>query len=309
MMWNQRMFLLTGDAKYADVVERGCFNGVLSGVSLSGDRFFYTNPCVYDGSKKNNSGFAGRVPWFGCACCPPNEMRTLAALTGYFYATKGDAIYVNFYAQSEAAIELAGQPVRITQATAYPWDGAVRITVTPAAPRRFSLRLRIPEWAQGRPLATDLYAYDDPSPAAWSARVAGAPVAATLDHGYATITREWQPGDTVELDLPMAVRAVHGNPLVAATKDRIAFERGPIVYCVEAVNREYVPENLGVVSPSRVATEFRPDLLGGVDVLLIDSTERERITAIPYFSWNNRGLAPMAVWLRRVVPPMVGRNP
>ncbi len=302
MMWNQRMFLLTGDARYVDVLERSCFNGVISGVSLSGDHFFYTNPCVYDGSKKNNSGFAGRVPWFGCACCPPNEMRTLAALTGYFYAIKDDALYVNFYAQSEGEVTLAGTSVKIAQTTEYPWSGKIKIAVTPATPKHFSVRLRIPSWAQGRPLATDLYGYDDPSPTAWSVKVAGAAVPAELDRGYVTITREWRAGDTVELNLPMPVRTVHGNAQIAATRDRIAFERGPMVYCVEAVKREFVPENLSVAAQARVTAEFRPELLGGVTVLSIDGgPERGLITAIPYYSWNNRGLAPMAVWLKRPV--------
>jgi DUF1680 family protein len=300
MMWNQRMFLLTGDARYVDVLERSCFNGVISGVSLSGDRFFYTNPCVYDGKKRNNAGFAGRVPWFGCACCPPNEMRTLAALTGYFYAINGSVLYVNFYAQSEGEVTLAGIPVKITQTTDYPWDGKVKIAVTPSAPKRFSVRVRIPGWAQGRPVPSDLYEYDEPTPSTWSVQVNGVAVQAAPEHGYVTITREWHAGDTVELNLPMPVRAVHGNVQISATRDRIAFERGPIVYCVEAVNREYIPEDLSLSAKTKVVTEFRPDLLGGVTVLVIDGgAERGPITAIPYYSWNNRGLAPMAVWLKR----------
>jgi uncharacterized protein len=305
MMWNQRMFLLTGDARYVDVLERSCFNGVISGVSLSGDRFFYTNPCVYDGRKQNNAGFAGRVPWFGCACCPPNEMRTLAALTGYFYAVRESSLYVNFYAQSEGEVTLAGTPVRIAQTTDYPWDGKIKIAVTPLAPKNFSVRVRIPGWTQGRPVPSDLYGYDEPTPAAWNVAVNGVPVPAVPDLGYVTITRDWRAGDAVELNLPMPVRAVHGNAQIAATRDRVAFERGPIVYCVEAVNREYVPEDLSVSATAKVATEFRPDLLGGVTVLLIDGgAGRGPITAIPYFSWNNRGLAPMAVWLKRApVPP------
>jgi DUF1680 family protein len=300
MMWNQRMFLLTGDARYIDVLERSCFNGVISGVSLSGDRFFYTNPCVYDGKKQNNAGFAGRVPWFGCACCPPNEMRILAALTGNFYAVSGSALYVNFYAQSEGEVTVAGTPVKIAQATDYPWNGQIKITITPSAPKLFSVRVRIPGWAEGHPVPSDLYEYDEPTATAWSVQVNGVAEQSKPDHGYVTITREWRAGDIMNLDLPMPVRAVHGNVQIAATRDRIAFERGPIVYCVEAVNREYVPEDLTVASKAKVEAEFRPDLLGGVTVLLIDGgAGRGPITAIPYYSWNNRGLAPMAVWLKR----------
>ncbi len=300
MMWNHRMFLLTGDALYFDVLERSCFNGVISGVSLSGNRFFYTNPCVYDGVKKNNSGFAGRVPWFGCACCPPNLMRTLAALTGYFYAVRNDSLYVNFFAQSEGEATVAGTPVKLVQSTDYPWSGRVRLTVSPALPTTFTLRVRIPEWAQGRPLPSDLYAYDEPGAAAWSVRVTGEAVKAPLERGYLAVTRQWSPGDIVEIDLPMNVHAVHGNPQIAATRDRIAFERGPVVYCVEALDHAFVPEDVVVSPTAKVAALPQPDLLGGVTVLKLDQGDHaEPVTAIPYFSWNNRGLAPMAVWLKR----------
>jgi len=300
MMWNHRMFLLTGDALYFDVLERSCFNGVISGVSLSGNRFFYTNPCVYDGVKKNNSGFAGRVPWFGCACCPPNLMRTLAALTGYFYAVRNDSLYVNFFAQSEGEATVAGTPVKLVQSTDYPWSGRVRLTVSPALPTTFTLRVRIPEWAQGRPLPSDLYAYDEPGAAAWSVRVTGEAVKAPLERGYLAVTRQWSPGDIVEIDLPMNVHAVHGNPQIAATRDRIAFERGPVVYCVEAIDHAFVPEDVVVSPTAKVAALPQPDLLGGVTVLKLDQGDHaEPVTAIPYFSWNNRRLAPMAVWLKR----------
>jgi uncharacterized protein len=300
MMWNHRMFLLTGEARYIDVLERSCFNGVISGVALSGDRFFYTNPCVYDGAKKNNSGFAGRVPWFGCACCPPNVMRTLAALTGYFYAVRDDSLYVNFYAQSEGEAKVAGTPVKLVQSTDYPWSGKVRLTVSPAQPATFTVRVRIPEWAQGRPVPSDLYAYDNPETAAWSVRVAGQAVTTPLDKGYVAVTRQWSPGDIVEIELPMNVHAVHGNPLIAATRDRIAFERGPIVYCVEAVDHAFVPEDVAIPPNAKVEAQPQPDLLGGVTVLKIDQGDHaDPVTAIPYYAWNNRGLAPMAVWLKR----------
>ena len=300
MMWEQRMFLLTGEARYIDVLERSCFNGVISGVSLSGDRFFYTNPCVYDGAKKNNSGFAGRVPWFGCACCPPNVMRTLAALTGYFYAVRDDSLYVNFFAQSEGEARVAGTPVRLVQSTDYPWNGRVRLTVSPAQPKTFTVRVRIPGWAQGHPLPSDLYAYENPGSAAWSVRVAGRTVTGPLDKGYLAVAREWHPDDLLEIDLPMNVHAVHGNPQIAATKDRIAFERGPIVYCIEAINHAFVPEDVVVSPQAKVVAQPQPDLLGGVTVLKIEQDgDAESLTAIPYYAWNNRGLAPMAVWLKR----------
>jgi hypothetical protein len=296
MMWNHRMFLLTGEAKYMDVFERTAFNGFLSGVSVSGDRFFYPNPLAYDGAAKNNHGFAGRAPWFGCACCPPNLMRTLAALTGYFYAVRADALYVNFYAQSEGTVQIAGTDVKLSQATDYPWNGGVKLTVSPAKPTRFTLKVRIPGWAQGRPVPSDLYAYESPGVPAF--RVTGADGRTESNvgaDGYVSITREWQRGDVVALDFPMRVHEVRGNAAVAATRGQVAFERGPVVYCVEEIGQKIAPDSLA--APVSISTTVQPARLGGIIELEIQGTGAAPLTAIPYFSWNNRGLAPMAVWL------------
>lgn len=297
--WNHRMFLMTGDARYMDVAERALFNGVISGVSLSGDRFFYTNPCAYDGKAKNNYEHAGRVPWFGCACCPPNLMRTLAALTGYFYAVRDEALFVNFYAQSEGEMTVAGTKVKLAQATDYPWSGDVRLTVTPAAPAEFTLKLRVPSWAHGRPLPSELYTYLNAAPEAWSVRVGDEVVPAKLENGYVSIRRQWRAGDTVALSLPVAVRTVRADERVAATAGRVAFERGPVVYCVEADQNTPAPETLTVAADAKAEPVARPELLGGVTALTIANPGQPAVLAIPYFAWNNRGLAPMAVWLKR----------
>ena len=300
MMWNHRMFLLTGEAKYMDVFERTAFNGFISGVSTSGDRFFYTNPLVYDGKAKNNSGFAGRAPWFGCACCPPNLMRTLAALTGYFYAVHDDTLYVNFYAQSEGETRIAGTAVKLTQTTDYPWEGRVKLAVTPTTPAKFTLRLRIPGWAQGWPVPSDLYAYQGAEAPAWRVLVDGVAVKTQPESGYVAITREWRSGDTVELDFPLRVHEVLGNEKIAATHGRVAFERGPVVYCVEEIGQQIT--HAAVAAPFRISPEDKPGLLGGVTVLHIEGASGAALTAIPYFAWNNRALAPMAVWLPEVAP-------
>ena len=299
MMWNHRMFLLTGDAKHMDVLERTCFNGFISGVSLSGDRFFYTNPLIYDGSAKNNFGGAGRAAWFGCACCPPNVLRTLADLTGYFYAVRDESLYVNFYAQSEGSATVRGRTVQLTQVTDYPWAGKVRLTVSPDQPAKFTLRLRIPGWVQGRPVPTDLYGYDDATPGIWTVKVGGTSVRGALERGYVAITREWRAGDVVELELPMPVRAVHSHPQAAALRELVAFERGPVVYCVEGKVGEAMPADLNAPAVEAVAPEARKELLGGVVVLTTGESVTPAFTAIPYFAWDNRGLAPMAVWLKR----------
>ncbi len=312
LFWNHRMFLMTGDARYMDVFERTLYNGALSGVSLSGDRFFYPNPLEYDGRSENNHGHAGRAPWFGCACCPPNILRTLASLGGYVAAVRGDKLFVNLYAEGEVAAAVGEQRVKLRLNTRYPWDGAVAIRVEPAVPARFTLCLRIPGWVQGRPLPSDLYFYDDPTPAAWSLRVNGQTLPAALDQGFAAITREWQAGDTVTLDLPMPVRRVAGNPQIAATRDQVALERGPIVYAFEGLDNEGAVFDLVLPAPARVTAEHREALLGGVTVLRVTGAQRAQrtdtdaivtkpaeLTAIPYAVWANRDLTPMTVWLAR----------
>jgi DUF1680 family protein len=289
MNWNHRMFLLTGDAKYMDVLERTAFNGFLSGVSASGDRFFYPNPLAYDGQAKNNHEHAGRAPWFGCACCPPNLMRTLAALTGYFYAVKADSLYVNFYAQSEGEATVAGTKVKIAQKTDYPWSGRVTITVTPEQPGRFTLRLRIPGWVEGRPLPSGLYSYLPADGSGWKLAGAAADDKYGREGGYYFVTREWKAGDSLQLNMEMPARRVVGNERIVAARGQVAFERGPIVYCFEQADQ---PIPATISSSARVAAKARPDLLGGVTVLEVDGA-----TAIPYYAWNNRGLAPMTVWV------------
>jgi hypothetical protein len=312
LFWNHRMFLMTGDAKYMDVFERTLYNGALSGVSLSGDRFFYPNPLEYDGSAKNNHGFAGRAPWFGCACCPPNVLRTLASLGDYVCATQGDKLFVNLYAQGEAAATVNGSKVKLAQTTDYPWNGEIKLRVTPEKPAQFTLCLRIPGWVEGKPLPSDLYSYDDATPAKWTLKVNGKMVFATPEHGFARINREWKSGDVVTLDLPMPVRRVAGNPKIAATRNQVALERGPTVYAFEGVDNDGSVFDAVLPASAKITPEYRQDLLGGVTVLKIDGAERAvreksgkqtatpaKLLAIPYAVWANRGLTPMGVWLAR----------
>jgi len=309
LMWNHRMFLLTGDSKYMDVFERTLYNGFPSGVSLSGDRFFYPNPLEYDGHTVNNHGHAGRAPWFGCACCPPNVLRTMAALTGYFYAVKDDHVFINLYAQSEGTIKVKDLPVKLVQETAYPWNGKVKITVSPEKDASFSLGLRIPEWTLGRPVPGDLYVYRNSKPALWTVKVNGAAVQTTPDHGYVQLSRDWKKGDVVELDLPMPVRKVLGNSKIVATKGRLALERGPIVYCLEGVDNNQIVDDCVLQMNARISSIYSGNL-GGYTALIIKNGERaerdatngvvtKKVTlqAVPYALWNNRGLSPMEVWI------------
>ena len=310
LFWNHRMFLMTGDAKYMDVFERCLYNGVLSGVSLSGDRFFYPNPLEYDGKTANNHGFAGRAPWFGCACCPPNILRTIASLGGYFYAVQDQKLFVNLYGQSDATATVSGNKVQLKQTTRYPWDGTVKMHISPEKPGPFTLCLRIPGWTQGKPLPSDLYNYQDSTPGKWSVRINGQPLVMTPEHGYAAISRQWKDGDIVELELPMSVRRVAGNPNIAATKGQVALERGPIVYAFEGIDNDGSVFDTVLTASAVVEPEHRENLLGGVTLLKIQKaakafrkeddqigTKPAGLVAIPYAVWANRGLSPMTVWV------------
>jgi len=304
--WNHRLFLLHGEARYVDVMERTLYNAFLSGVGMDGKCFFYPNALESVGQHQ-------RREWFGCACCPSNVTRFMASLPGYVYAIRDNHLYVNLYVAGTGELDLAGQALRVVQATDYPWNGHVRLTITPAMEdEEISLHLRIPGWARGRPLDTDLYRYLDPSPAAVSLAVNGQPAALHVEKGYALLTRRWRTGDTIELDLPMAVRRVVAYHKVRADQGRVALERGPLVFCAEGP--DFADGHVrDLLLPDDVAlrADFRPDLLGGVAIIQGSATAcrldgaggmaRTAVPfmAIPYYAWSHRGPAEMAVWLAR----------
>lgn len=303
-LWNSRMQRLELDAKYADVMERILYNGVLSGLSLSGDRFFYPNPLASFGQHE-------RVPWFSCACCPPNVARILTSVPGYFYAASKDEVYVNLYAQGTGKMKVAGTELELAQTTEYPWQGDIKIEVKPARATAFTLALRIPGWAQNKPVPTDLYAYVEPPAGAPSLKVNGQPVdLGSLDKGYALIARTWQAGDIVELSLPMPVRRVLANEAVEADRGLVAVERGPLVYCAEWTDNDGKVANLVLPDGATLTAETRPDLLNGIVVIKGEAEamsekagrivgEKKPLTLIPYYAWANRGKGEMAVWLAR----------
>lgn len=283
--WSYRLLLATGEGKYGDLMERLMHNGVLSGLSLSGTEYFYTNPMA---------GSAPRRPWFQTACCPPNLSRFLAALGGFYYATAPDGVSVLLYGPSEAEVAVNGRKLGLRQETRYPWEGAVRITVEPEAPAAMTLRLRIPSWTHGRPVASDLYRYLDEAAAPVEARVNGAPVSAKVENGFLAISRTWNAGDVVDLALPMPVRRLAAHESVLHLRGRAALERGPVVYCVEGVDNGVVVVRLTLPDAAPLRAEFVPGLLGGVTVI-----RGEGLQAIPYAVWANRGESRMAVWLPR----------
>jgi DUF1680 family protein len=303
--WNSRLFLLHADAKYIDVFERTLYNGLISGISLDGKAFFYPNPLESDGQHR-------RDPWFGCACCPGNITRFMASIPGYVYAQTADTLYVNLYAAGNADVTLAGQPVKITQTTNYPWDGDIAIKLAPAAKSKFTVNVRIPGWATDAPVPSDLYTFADKAGEPVTLDLNGQKLSADkIDRGYIAITREWTAGDTLHLHLPMPVRRVLANEHVAADTGRVALQRGPIVYCAEwPDNPDGHVRNLILPDDATLTAEHRPDLLGGVTVLRGKAlasirghddivTREQDFTAIPYATWANRGEGEMIVWLPR----------
>lgn len=311
--WNQRLFLLHGDAKYADVLERVIYNGLLSGVSLSGDRFFYQNPL-------ESAGGYGRSPFFEVACCPANVARFLPSLPGYIYARKGDDVYVNLFIASETTLPVGEKNVFLRQVSRYPWDGAIRIEVEPEAEAKgkamdrkpakveFTLFVRIPGWARNEAVPGGLYCFlggTDDRPAL---KVNGQHVPLDLENGYAKVRRAWAPGDVVELSLPMEVRRVVALTDVVEDLDKIALQRGPLVYCVEAVDNGGKALRFTLPDEGALKAEFRPRLLNGVVVItgpaippaVAGRAVNATLTAVPYYAWANRGDGEMAVWLGRV---------
>jgi DUF1680 family protein len=316
-MWNHRMFLLHGDAKYIDVLERTVYNGFLSGLALSGDQFFYPNPLAFGGVWKFNHGSAARQEWFGCSCCPTNIVRFIPSLAGYVYARRDADVYVNLFVGGEGRLTVGDTTLTLKQETGYPWQGDVRITVQPDQPARFTLCVRIPGWAQGRPVPSDLYRYVDLAAGQppVELRVNGTAVKLDIQQGYARLDHQWQPGDVVTLTLPMPIRRVLPHPEIAATRGCVALERGPLVYCIEGVDHGGQVCDLILADDAPLTTEQRPDLFGGVTVLrgkalrLQDPGDPTRdlaprlvatdFLAIPNYAWAHRGISPMTVWLPR----------
>src|SRR5215510_2653476 len=312
--WNLRLFLLHGDAKYVDVMERTLYNGLLSGVSLDGRRFFYPNPLESDGQHQ-------RSPWFGVACCPGNMTRFLASVPGYVYAQQGDTLYVNLFVGSQAEIKMDnGRTVKMVQETRYPWDGRVKMTVNPDKSGQFTINVRIPGWARNEAAPSGLYRFQDKVNEPVALKVNGKPVILKLDKGYAGLNRDWKRGDVIELALPTPVRRIVANDLVEADRGRVALQRGPLVYCAEwPDNPGGRVRNLILPDSAKLTAEFKPDLLNGVTVIkgrafaLASDAEGKAIkteqdfTAIPYYAWANRGRGEMIVWLPNnesgVMPP------
>jgi len=302
--WNSRMFQLHGDAKYIDVLERTLYNGLLSGVSLSGDRFFYPNPLA---SMHQHQ----RSAWFACACCISNMTRFLPSVPGYVYGQNENNLYVNLFMANKANIKLPVGEVNIMQQTEYPWKGTVKIDVQPAKASQFTLHIRIPGWAKDAPVPSDLYSYLDKKNRKVNLLLNGKPLAYKIEKGYAVITRKWTKSDQLILELPMEIEKVIANANVKDDVGRFTFQKGPIVYCLEGPdNKDGLVQNIMVSKDAKATTFFNTAKLNEIEEIYVDGTGTKRqvgsdellqvnqkVVAIPYYAWANRGPSDMTVWV------------
>lgn len=313
---NHRLFLLHGDSKYYDVLERTLYNGLISGVALDGGAFFYPNPLESMGQHQ-------RQPWFGCACCPSNIARFIPSLPGYVYAVKDNNVYVNLFMSNNAKLKVNGKEVALSQQTNYPWNGNVTVTVDKNKAGQFDMKIRVPGWVQNRPVPSDLYNYSDNKRLGYSVKVNGVAAEGSItSDGYFTIDRKWKKGDKVEIHFDMEPRTVKANGKVDADRGRVAVERGPVVYCAEFPDNDFEVLSAFINQSPKFTVTERPDMLYGIvelstdaQVLSYDNNGRlvakdVKLNMIPYYAWNHRGPGQMAVWIpqdlsasRPVMPP------
>jgi DUF1680 family protein len=301
---NHRLFLLHGEAKYIDILEKTLYNSMLSGVSMSADRFFYPNPLESNGQHE-------RSAWFGCACCPSNIARFVPAIPGYIYAVTDEDLYVNLFISNDADITIGKNRVRISQEANFPWDGKAEITVFPDKDIRFSLKVRIPGWALNEAMPGNLYRFDDQNAETYTISLNGKIINPEFENGYAEVERKWKKGDRITIDLPMPVRRVIADERVKEDIGKMAIQRGPVIYCAEwPDNNTGNIRNIVIDRESPLTTEFVPSLLDGAQVIRtqgfqtkkllngeIEKMSSEPVTLIPYALWNNRGPGQMMVWL------------
>jgi DUF1680 family protein len=304
MMWNWRMLAATGEAKFADVLERALYNGINSGMSLEGTLYCYRNPLAFDPS----GGDKIRNDWYDTTCCPPNLERTFASLPGYFYSTSKDGIYLHLYDNSQLDWHLEdGTGLKVVQKTNYPWDGAAEIAVAPAKPSEFTFYLRIPGWSDGTQVTVN-----------------GKAVSGATSGQYLALRRRWESGDVINVKFEMTPQVIQANPRVVDDYGRVAVQRGPLVYCLEQLDQpdgvQLFDVSLDVrqKGASTFHEEFRSDLLGGIVVLkhtgavseksssrtalyrpytAVTSKARQvELSFVPYYAWANRAATPMQVW-------------
>jgi DUF1680 family protein len=306
VMWAHRMLHIDLKGDYADVMETALYNGVLSGMSLDGTKYFYVNSldvwpqsCLNRHDKQHVKPV--RQEWFGCACCPPNLSRLFASLSQYMYSQSETHVYAHLYANSEVDIEIAGTHIKIRQKTSYPWDENVDIDVIPAVAAVFTVGLRIPGWCKSHTVTINGIAAGDLS----------------IQDGYVRIERIWQPGDQIQLHFEMPVERIRSNPQLRVNSGKVVLRRGPVVYCLEEADNGPILSDISLSVDCSPQVLFEPDLLGGVTVIIVEGwrsqltplesslytdrpieRQRAQVVAVPYYAWNNRNPGEMLVWIR-----------
>ena len=291
--WNHRLHNISGNSDYFDVIERSLYNGLISGLSLDGKKFFYPNALESDGVYKFNRGECTRQSWFDCSCCPTNLIRFIPSIPGLIYSTTNNVLYVNLYASNTANIALDKTELQIVQQTNYPWDGNVAITVWPKMESEFTVKLRIPGWARNQVLPGDLYSYATAASAKGLLKINGKLSEYKEDNGYITISRKWKKGEIIEMDLPMEVKKVVTNTKVEGNKGKVSLEYGPIVYAIEEIDNPTAFDKITIDVNDTFKVNKEPNLLEGVNTI-----QTQKFKAIPYYSWSNRGVGKMKVWIQ-----------
>ena len=301
MFWNHRMFLRSGEVKYMDVFERILYNGFLAGISFKGNTFFYPNPLETDGVGTFNQGVCGRSPWFDCSCCPVNVVRVIPSIPGYIYAVEDNSVYVNLYMSNEADLEVGETKIKLSQETSYPWKGDVRIKIESDIPAETGFLLRLPGWLRNEVMPGDLYSYIDNVSPGYSVSVNGMVVEPAFKNGYLIISeRSWNKGDQIELGFDMEVRKVVSNEKVDANLNKMALERGPIVFCAEEVDNPAGVADLTLQHQNSFEFDYDAGLMDGMGTIKgksITKNKEEEFVAIPYYAWAHREMGEMAVWL------------
>ncbi|WNH10919.1 glycoside hydrolase family 127 protein [Thalassobellus suaedae] len=286
--WNHRLHNQFGDVKYFDVIERTLYNGLISGLSLDGTNFFYPNALESDGVYKSNRGSCTRQAWFDCSCCPTNVIRFVPSIPGLIYSKSDKTIYINLYASSHADIDLNGEEVKVSQETSYPWNGNVKLSIDTNS--EITVKFRVPGWSRNEVLPSDLYAYADTSMAQPTLSINGKKVNTAIKDGYFEVKRNWKHDDKIEINFPMDVRTVKANEKVVENRGRLSLEYGPLVYAIEEVDNPKFDEI--TLSSSDEFTVQKEDILEGVNTITND-----KLKAIPYYAWSNRGVNKMKVWI------------
>ena len=309
VFWNERMFLLHGESKYIDVLEKTLYNGLISGIGLDGKSFFYTNAMQVKNSFSGEDLEATRSGWFPCSCCPTNLVRLIPSIPGYVYAQQDDKIFANLFMNNNTSFLINKKQVDIIQQNNYPWDGDLLFTINPKSSFNFSFLIRIPGWAQNEAMPSDLYSFQHELNNKIIITINGKPVDYNMENGYAVLKRNWSKNDKVEVKFPMEIRKVTANKNVKDDLGKVALQRGPLMYCAESMDNNGKASNFILPENTVFTSDFNQDKLNGVEEIKAQvpaveinnngeeiKTVQQSFTAIPYYAWANRGKGEMMIW-------------